>query len=46
MADILDVREVAGEAILAGETHPTSTLINHLADRHRRCHDTNRSTRR
>ncbi|MFE9319825.1 hypothetical protein ACIHDR_09075 [Nocardia sp. NPDC052278] len=52
MADILDVlharcAEVAGEAILSGEEHPTLTLttrevadlLNHMADLRRRCHD-------
>ncbi|MFI6362239.1 hypothetical protein ACIBG0_05765 [Nocardia sp. NPDC050630] len=52
MADILDVlharcAEVAGEAILSGDEHPTLTLstrevadlLNHVADLRRRCHD-------
>ncbi|MBF6330359.1 hypothetical protein [Nocardia transvalensis] len=52
MADILDVlhsrcAEVAGEAVLSGEEHPTLTLttrevadlLNHIADLRRRCCD-------
>ncbi|MFB8003468.1 hypothetical protein [Nocardia sp. NPDC056000] len=52
MTDILDVlqarcAEIAGEAILSGETHPglelttreVEDLINHIADLHRRLHE-------
>ncbi|MEV4236632.1 hypothetical protein ACIBJI_20095 [Nocardia sp. NPDC050408] len=52
MADILDIlharcAEVAGEAILSGEEHPTLTLstrevadlLNRVADLRGRCHD-------